>query len=236
MKTVFITGGNRGLGKGFVEYFLKQGLWVFVGVRNPASFDKNLSPNSNLTIVPIKISDDESIKKAVALVKEKTDHLDFLINNAGTNKDSATNNHKELVCNLSQLDRKSLLYMFNINSISPMMVLKEFLPLLTGNPSFVINISSGRSSYKDEYPNTNGNYGYRGSKAALNLMTFSSLIDLPKNVKTFTVHPGGVRTDMNPTGTDKPIEQAEKIISIAKNWKEEFNGKFLRYNGVLYPL
>jgi len=236
MKAVFITGGNRGLGKGFVEYFLNQGFQVFAGVRNPANFDAKFNSNPNFVIVPIEVSDDDSIKKAISIVKEKSDHLDFLINNAGTNKDSATNNHKELVCNLSQLDRKSLLYMFNINSISPMMVLKEFLSLLTANPSFVINISSGRSSYKDEYPNTNGNYGYRGSKAALNLMTFSSLIDLSKNVKTFTVHPGGVKTDMNPTGTDKPVEQAEKIINITKNWKEEFNGKFLRYNGILYPL
>lgn len=236
MRSVFITGAGRGLGKGFTEYFLNQGFKVFAGVRYPANFDRNLSSNPNLVIVPIDVSDDESIKKAVAIVKEKTNNLDFLINNAGTNKDSATNNHKELVCNLSQLDRKSLLYMFNINSISPMIVLKEFLPLLTDNPSFVINISSGRSSYKDEYLNTNGNYGYRGSKAALNLMTFSSLIDLPKNVKTFAVHPGGVKTDMNPTGTDKPIEQAGKIIDITKNWKEEFNGKFLRYNGILYPL
>lgn len=236
MRSVFITGANRGLGKGFVEYFLNQGFKTFVGVRNPSSFDSKLSSNPNLVIVPIDVADDESIKKAVAIVSEKTDHLDYLINNAGTNKDSATNNHKELVCNLSQLDRKSLLKMFDINSISPMIVLKYFLPLLKNSSSFVINITSGRSSYKDEIPNTNGNYGYRASKAALNLMTFSSLFDLPKNVKTFAVHPGSVKTDMNPVGTDLPIEQAKKIINITRNWKEEFNGKFLRYNGILYPL
>lgn len=236
MRSVFITGANRGLGKGFVEYFLNQDFKVFAGVRNPSSFDSKLSSNPNLVIVQIDIANDESIKKAVAIISEKTDHLDFLINNAGNNKDSATNNHKELVCNLSQLDRKSLLKMFDVNSVSPMMVLKQFLPLLKGGPNFVINISSGRSSYKDEIPNTNGNYGYRASKAALNLMTFSSLFDLPKNVKTFAVHPGGIKTDMNPTGTDKPVEQAEKIINITRNWKEEFNGKFLRYNGILYPL
>ena len=160
----------------------------------------------------------------------------MLINNAGTNKDTATNNHKELVCTLPQLDRKSLLKMFDINSISPMMVLKYFLPLLKGNPSFAINISSARSSYKDENPNTNGNYGYRASKAALNLMTLGSLFDLPPNVKTFAVHPGSVKTDMNPVGTDLPLEQAKKIISITDNWKEEFNGKFLRFDGTLYPL
>lgn len=236
MKTAFITGGNRGIGRGFVEYLLSQGFQVFAGVRKPENVDPKLKANNNLVIVPLDVSNDESIKNATVLVGKKTDHLDILINNAGTNKDTATRGRKELVSTLSKLDRKCLLYMFNVNAISPMMVLKEFLFLLKGNPSFVINITSGRASYRDEYPNTSGNYGYRGSKAALNLMTFSSLIDLPKNVKTFAVHPGGIKTDMNPTGDMDAVTQAEKVINITKNWKEEFNGKFLRFNGVLYPL
>ena len=68
------------------------------------------------------------------------------------------------------------------------------------------------------------------------MLTFCSLFDLPKNVKTFAVHPGGVKTDMNPNGEHVPIEQAEKMIAITKNWKEEFNGKFLRFDGTFYPL
>ena len=164
----------------------------------------------------MNVSDDESIKSVFKEVSKKVDHVDYLINNAGLNKDSATNGKKELVCNLNALDRESLLKMFNVNSISPMMVIKFFLPLLHSTPSFVINITSARSSYKDEYPNTNGNYGYRASKAALNMMTFSSLFDLPKNVKTFVVHPGGVKTDMNPTGEHDPIEQAKKLSTYQK--------------------
>jgi NAD(P)-dependent dehydrogenase (short-subunit alcohol dehydrogenase family) len=236
MKTAFVTGGGRGLGKGFAKYFLDKGFQVFIGVRNPKKVGEDLENNKNLVAVKIDVSDDESIKSAFQEVAKKADHIDYLINNAGLNKDSATNNKKGLVCNLNVLDRASLLKMFNVNSISPMMVIKFFLPLLNSKPSFVVNISSARSSYKDEYPNSNGNYGYRGSKAALNMMTFSSLFDLPQNVKTFAVHPGGVKTDMNPTGEHKPIEQAKRIINITENWKDEFNGKFLRFDGTFYPL
>lgn len=236
MKTAFITGGGKGLGKGFAKYFLDKGFQVFVGVRNPDNIGEDLKNKKNLIVVKMNVSDDESIKSVFKEVSKKVDHVDYLINNAGLNKDSATNGKKELVCNLNALDRESLLKMFNVNSISPMMVIKFFLPLLHSTPSFVINITSARSSYKDEYPNTNGNYGYRASKAALNMMTFSSLFDLPKNVKTFVVHPGGVKTDMNPTGEHDPIEQAKKIIDISKNWREEFNGRFLRFDGTFYPL
>ena len=233
MKHAFVTGGNRGLGKGFTEYLTSAGFYVFAGVRK---LTNELKHAKFLEWVEIDVSDDRSIKKAVEAVSQKTEALDLLINNAGVNKDSATDNHKEHVCTLNELDREKLLVMFNVNSISPLMVTKYFLKLLTSNPSFVINISSGRASYNDEYENSNGNYGYRASKTALNMLTHCSTWDLPENVKTFAVHPGGVKTDMNPAGEDDPVEQAGKVIQITENWKDEFNGKFLRYNGVLYPL
>jgi len=236
MKSVFITGSNRGLGKGFVEYFLNDNYKVFAGVRKIQNIDTKLLNNRNLVPVVIDVGDDYSIKSAYEIIKKQSSSLDYLINNAGLNKDSATNSNAELVCNLNNLDRKSLLIMFNVNTISPLLVTKIFLPLLNTNPSFVVNISSARSSYYDENPNTNGNYGYRASKTALNMMTYCSLFDLPKNIKTFTIHPGSVRTDMNPMGTDTPIDQASKIIAITKNWDDDFNGKFLRFDRTIYPL
>ena len=113
---------------------------------------------------------------------------------------------------------------------------KHCLPLLNGKPSFVINISSGRASFKDEFENSTANYGYRGSKAALSMYTFCSTTDLPENVQTFSVHPGDVHTDMNPEGNQTPVEQAEKIIAITENWQEAYNGKFMRWDGTYYPL
>lgn len=235
MKTVFITGANRGLGKGFVEYCLNQGYKVFAGTRNPQTFDPELIKNSNLTVVAIDISDDKSIENAYKLISSQTQSIDYLINNAGVNKDTATNNHKELVNELTSLDRDKLLSMFDINTISPIMLLKQFLPLLNINPSFVINISSNRASINDLMTNTAGNYGYRASKAALNMMTWCTLHDLPENIKTFSVAPGSVKTDMNPTGDSLPVEQAEKIINITKTWNDELNGRFLQFDGTLYP-
>lgn len=229
MKIAFVTGGNRGLGLGFVKFLLNAGYRVIVGVRKP---QKN---KNDLFFVKLDVASDKSINQAFVQTSKITDHLDLFINNAGLNKDSATDQNPKLVSKLSELDRNYLLKMFNVNSISPLMLVKKFLPLLK-NEAFIINISSGRSSYQDEYPNTHGNYGYRSSKVALNMMTWCSVHDLPKNVKIFAVHPGGVKSDMNPTGEHDPIEQAKKIIDITKNWKEEFNGKFLRFDGGFYPL
>lgn len=236
MKTAFVTGGNRGIGRGFVEYLLEKGYTVFAGVRSPETYPEDLKSKDNLRIIKIDITEDSSIQQAVKELSSYTDSLNLLVNNAGMNKDTATGGNKKLVCNLADLDRDSLNRMFNVNATSQMIVVKEFLPLLAKTESFIINISSARASYNDEYPTSNANYGYKSSKTALNMLTFCSIYDLPSNVKTFAVHPGGVKTDMNPDGTDDPFKQAGKMIDIIENWNDEFNGKFLRYDGNLYPL
>jgi NAD(P)-dependent dehydrogenase (short-subunit alcohol dehydrogenase family) len=231
-KTVFITGASRGLGKGFVDYLLSTQHQVFAGVRTIPGDD----PTPNLHYITLDVTSDDSIANAVIEVQKHTQGLDILINNAGVNKDSATGGQKEEVCNLPSLRRDKLLEMYNINAVSPIIVVKHFLPLLTANPSFVINVSSDRASFHDEFENPNANYGYRASKIALNMMTYASLTDLPKNVKTFAVHPGNMKTDMNPDGTDDPHVQAEKIIGITTAWNDAQNGKFLRFDGTPYTL
>lgn len=235
MKSAFVTGGGKGLGKGFVEYLLDQDMLVFAGVRNPK--DTRLTPHKNLRMIPLDVSQDTSIVQAAGIVAKEVDSLDYLINNAGVNKDTATNGHQELVSTMPMLDRKLLLTMFDINTVAPLLMAQQFLPLLRKTNSFIINISSCRASYHDEFENSSAKYGYRASKTALNMMTFCSVVDLPASVRTFAVHPGSVRTDMNPEGEDNPYEQARQIIEISTSkWKEDWNGKFLRYDGTLYPL
>lgn len=233
MKTAVVTGGNQGLGSGFVECLLGRGWRVYATTRVQT---EDLMSHENLTWVELELASDESITNAFETISREIESIDLLINNAGVNKDTATKNHKEKVSTLGFLERQMLLNMFNINAVAPLLMTQKFLPLLQGKPSFVVNISSCRASYHDEFENEFGNYGYRGSKIALNMFTFCSVMDLPENIKTFAVHPGSVRSHMNPTGANEPIERAEKIINITENWREEFNGKFMRYDGNLYPL
>lgn len=100
MKIGLVTGGARGLGKGFVNYFLKEGFKVIVGVRNTIKAKEVFGDNKNVFILELDVSSDESLKKAFKEVKNNFDHIDDLINNAALNKDTATNNHKELVFTL----------------------------------------------------------------------------------------------------------------------------------------
>jgi len=82
-KTVLITGCSEGgIGDALAKSFHKKGLRVFATARNLAKVQhlKELG----LDILPLDVTDDVSIKKAVESVKAATGGtLDILVNNSG---------------------------------------------------------------------------------------------------------------------------------------------------------
>jgi len=234
MKTAFVTGANRGLGKGFVEVLLKQGYRVLAGMRRPAEFSLQ---SELVTPIEIDLGSDLSCKRAVEVISSTTESLELLINCGAIQRNSPELGSPESVCKLENLSNSALLKMFEVNAVQPILLLQGLLPLLTSDPSYCINISSARGSlYTDETPHSSGNYGYRASKAALSMLTMASTFDLPKNVRTFSVHPGLVATDMNPKGNISPIQSAELILKITEHWSPELHGAFLRNDGSIWPL
>ena len=231
MKYALVTGADTGLGKEFAQELSSRGYRVFAGTRRSP---ETLPRMEHVTWMPLELTSDESIRQAVLCVQEETSSLDLLINNAGINKDSATDGHKEKATILEHLDRAILLHMYDVNAVAPMMMTKAFLPLLVGHSSFIINVSSCRASYHDRMPVSSANYGYKASKAALNMLVHCSVNDLPKEVRTFAVHPGDMKTGMNPDGEQDPRVQAIAILQITEHWKDSQNGAFLNFDGTIY--
>lgn len=234
-KYALVTGGNRGLGLGFVKYLLSREYTVFLCARGLSKIEINIVNNPKCIPISLDITNDNSIKNAVLEILKHTRKIDLLINNAGVSKDTVALNQKEKVSNINDLDRELLLKMFNINTISQFIVIKNFLPLFSksSNP-YIINISSARASYKDEWGFESINLGYRGSKGALSIMTHALSFEL-KDINIFSVDPGDVNTDMNSDGVSDPISTAKQIMSIVDNWKPENQGNFLRFSGEVYP-
>ena len=215
------------MGKGIAEYLASKGYFVYVGTRNPAN------TSGNTKQIRLDVEDDQSIEAVVETIKNEHGKLDLLVNNAGVNKDTATDDHKERVSVLADLDRDSLLKMFSINAVSPLMISKCAAPIM-GEGSFIVNVSSIRGSFQDS-PSSHANYGYRSSKTALNMITRCMVMDLPSSVSVFAVHPGSVRSRMNPDGLLEPVEAAEKIYGIIENWNPKLNGMYLNNDGSLLP-
>src|SRR5689334_17337999 len=86
MVRAFITGANRGLGLEFTRQFLTRGERVYAATRRPesaAELQQLKAENNSLSIIPLDVSDQKSIKSAVQFVESRESGLDLLINNAG---------------------------------------------------------------------------------------------------------------------------------------------------------
>ena len=76
---------------------------------------------------------------------------------------------------LGQLDGPALQTLLQINAIGPLLVCQALAGLLEHSPRpRVVNISSRKASLSNTH--SDGNYGYRDSKAALNLRCALSIV------------------------------------------------------------
>jgi NAD(P)-dependent dehydrogenase (short-subunit alcohol dehydrogenase family) len=127
MKKVFITGANRGIGFATARQLLQNGFYVYLGCR---SDERGLEAMEQLKsegliyceIVPIDITDDESVKKARLEFGRKAERLDVLINNVGITGSMPQN---ALAATVSEFEK-----VFNTNLYGTLRVVQAFTDLL----------------------------------------------------------------------------------------------------------
>ena len=226
MKNIFITGGNRGIGKGLVEIFCEN-YKVFFSAREESKAKSVIESieNENINYVIMDVADEQSVLKGIGSLKEKTDSIDILINNAGILIPGLK--HK---IDAIKTDDESILKTFNINTVGVLRVCKAVLPIMPVS-SRIINISSGMGQMEGM---TTGSIAYRLSKSALNALTIVLSQELSdKDIKVNAICPGWVQTDMG--GYDANLTVKESVESIKKfALSDNFpNGKFLRHGEIL---
>ena len=226
MKNIFITGGNRGIGKGLVEIFCEN-YKVFFSAREESKAESVIESikNKNISYVIMDVADEQSVLKGIGSLKEKTDSIDILINNAGILIPGLK--HK---IDAIKTDDESILKTFNINTVGVLRVCKAVLPIMPVS-SRIINISSGMGQMEGM---ATGSIAYRLSKSALNALTIVLSQELSdKDIKVNAICPGWVQTDMG--GYDANLTVKESVESIKKfALSDNFpNGKFLRHGEIL---
>ncbi|MEN9405646.1 MAG: hypothetical protein RLY47_605 [Candidatus Parcubacteria bacterium] len=202
MKTIFITGVSRGIGKAVAQRFLDAGD-VVVGTLMSGAADWS---HENLTMIQLDLSNPESISKCAETFRALDKKIDILINNAGVLFDRK----------LNRVDVEILRKTLEVNVIGTIDLTEHMLPFLGGG-AHILNISSSagslarsKESDDDEYP------AYRISKTALNMYTRALAVRLVGTVTVSSVHPGWVKTDMGGSDGDmEPKEAAEHIFKLA---------------------
>ena len=226
MKNIFITGGNRGIGKGLVEIF-SENYKVFFSARDEHKAKSVIESigNENIYYVIMDVADENSVLEGIESLKQKTDSIDILINNAGILIPGLK--HK---IDAVETDDESILKTFNINTVGVLRVCKAVLPMMQPT-SRIINISSGMGQMEGM---ATGSIAYRLSKSALNALTIVLSQELSsKDIKVNAICPGWVQTDMG--GYEATLTVKESVESIKKfALSDDFpNGKFLRHGEIL---
>lgn len=233
MKTVLITGANRGIGLEFVRQYLESGHRVLATCRKPrnaAALNKLLARHKGLLAIhKMDVSDEVSIEAAARAAGEEITGLDILINNAGIG----------IWKSFEEQEMEELVEVFRANSAGPLLVAKSFLPLMCkGQRPLLANITSGYGSIKlrDEF-GTAGSYSYNASKAALNMIGKMLAIEFKdQGIIVILQSPGWVKTDMGGQGADLTVEQSvSSMIEIFDRATMNDSGKFYDRTGAETP-
>nr|CAI5843138.1 unnamed protein product [Callosobruchus analis] len=242
MKSILITGCNRGLGLGFVKALVKDRnppkniIATCRNLENAKELQELANLNKNVHILLLDVMKTETFPNFACQVEEivKDEGLNVLFNNAGCSPKSTRINF---------VKTEQLVDTYLVNTVAPIMLTKALLPVLKkaselykdlplgSNRSAVINMSSILGSIR---ANDNGGlYPYRCSKAALNMATKSLSIDLKKDgILVTALHPGWVKTELGGPGAPMEVESSVAgCLEVIRTLSSEHNGELYQWDG-----
>jgi NAD(P)-dependent dehydrogenase (short-subunit alcohol dehydrogenase family) len=230
MKTVLVTGANKGIGFGIAKHLGLSGWTIIIGARNQERAEKAISELQSLGIdvagwVNIELADLAGIEKAALEVNEKYPEVSLLVNNAGIPGDMSVDSlHTEISVIRETLD---------VNFIGTFALTKALAPLISKNGGRIVNVTVPSEISPYWHP-----LAYVASKAAQNAMMGVMAIEFEQQhtpVEIFSVHPGPTTTDLN---GNMSLPGFHDIETVGQKMAELINdskchqGEFLE----LYPI
>lgn len=218
MKNILVSGANRGIGLELCRQLAARGESVTGLCRKSSDALDDLGIE---VIDGVDVTDPDSLDKLARRLDGR--RVDWLINNAGVlDRDS-----------LDSLDFDAIEWQFRVNAAGPLRLTQSLLPLL-GAGSAVAIVTSRMGSIGD---NTSGGYyGYRMSKAAVNMAGASLAKDLEsRQIAVALLHPGMVATDMT-GGNGVPVDHAARgLIARMDELDMASSGSFWHAEGEVLP-
>ena len=240
-KVVFVTGGNRGIGKSISLKFAEQNYSVFFtyksNIEEAQDFLKSLSSRGfNAYAVQMDVTDRKSVNNAMKKCKEIFGRINVLINNAGVNKPT----------DFDLISNEDWDQIFAVNLKGPFICSQEVLKFISDEGS-IINIGSVSGQYGG--PRT---AHYAASKAGLiSLGQVVARFAADRKIRCNTVAAGLIASDMAEEGmqSDAVKKAAESIpmkrlgladevasaaLFLASNQSSYITAQTINVNGGLY--
>ena len=208
MAVACIQGASRGIGLEFARALSARGnVNVIAGCRDPDSA-LGLQTLNKVTIVRCDVCKEEDLASVASEIRQSHGKLDFAINVSGILHPSGRGETR-----LQDVTFSALHDTFQVNTFGPLMMAKHFVPLLQRGEGLIgsqssksknqhsgvlAHISARVGSISDN--RLGGWYGYRMSKAALNMANKNLSVELGRGksrVVCLCLHPGTTDTDLS---------------------------------------
>jgi NAD(P)-dependent dehydrogenase (short-subunit alcohol dehydrogenase family) len=219
MAQVIVTGANRGIGVELVHQYRERGDDVIAVCRSTSSALDALDVEVHSGI---DVTDDHAVDTFANRMAGR--RIDLLINNAGVLG----------IDTFGKLDWDALRRQYEVNTLGPLRVTQALKGTLMEGSKVAI-ITSRVGSMGDN--SSGGLYGYRMSKAAVNMAGVNLAHDLkPQGVAVFLLHPGAVKTEMtHGSGTVEPQAAARHLIVRIDELDLSQTGAFFHAEGQALP-
>ena len=230
MQTVLITGANRGIGLEQTRAFVARGIRVFATARSPDDADElnvlAASRADQITVLRYDAADLESPALLKAALGDTP--IDLLLANAG-----AGSGERE---SFGSVDLQDLIQLIRINALAPLKLAETLADNVARSGRKVMAFQSSQLGSIGN--NTSGGlYGYRISKAALNMVAKGISSDLgSRGLIAVAMHPGWVKTRMG--GASAPVSVQQCVAGqqrLLDRLTMADSGHFFNYDGTELP-
>jgi NAD(P)-dependent dehydrogenase (short-subunit alcohol dehydrogenase family) len=229
MRTVLITGANRGIGLEHARAYAERGARVFATARKPEEADDLAAlakRNRQVEVLTYDAADDE----APAALKDRigAEPLDLMFANAG-----AMGTRRQ---SFGDIDTEAVLNLIQVNALAPLKLAEALADNVAKSDRKVMAFQTSLMGSIDDN-GSGGAYAYRLSKVALNMVGKSVANDLRgRGVIAVLLHPGWVRTRMGgPSGKISVEECVEGQQRILDALTPAHSGRFFNYDGRELP-
>lgn len=231
MKTILITGANRGIGLEFSRQYAMAGWHALACCRHPetAGALNNLAAQyaEKMTVHALDVAKHEQIEHLSQVLSNQS--IDLLVNNAGIYPTSRGDG-------FGKTDYEAWASAFRVNTMAPLKIAESFIAHVSkSNLKTIVTITSKMGSVADNQ--RGGSYVYRSSKTAVNIVVKSLAIDLASaGITAVLLHPGWVRTEMGgPNGLISTEQSVTGMRQVISNLTQADSGKFYAFDGQIVP-
>ncbi len=218
-RTVIITGGSGGIGRGCVRAFAQAGANVVVASvpadTIPPAVEEAEALGAQALGVTVNVAEPDEIDAMVAQTLDRFGRIDALVNVAGGSYSRNPDMPQYSRASLLEISGEDFVGAYIGNVMTTFLVSRAVVPHMKAvGKGAIVNI--GSTSGLDRHPNAPDIAAYGTAKAAVHSLTFHMAHQWKPEVRVNCIAPGTINTP-RPAGTVRPeMSSAAERIAVGR--------------------